>query len=89
MKLSFDVTLATGEELKIQAGVADFIAWERKTKKRISDLQDGAGMEDMVFLAWHAQKRQNPKTPEFDVWIESIDTLEAVNEDPKASRKVR
>jgi len=90
MKLQLKVTMADGSEETATAVVADFIAWEKYSKRKISDLANGAGMGDMAYLAYSVFKRKNPNLPDFDKWVEGIDSLEAVDDaDPKVSRKVR
>lgn len=90
MRLQLKMTMADGSEQTATAIVADFIAWEKHTKKKIGNLADGAGIEDMAYLAWSSLKRKDPNTPDFDSWIEQIDSLEAVDsEDPKSGKKVR
>lgn len=90
MKLQLNVTMADGSVETATAVVADFIAWEKYSKRRISDLANGAGMTDMAYLAYSVFKRKNPNLPEFDKWVESVDSLETVDEaDPKVSKKAR
>lgn len=90
MRLHINLTMAGGEKVTTTAIVADFIAWEKQTKKKISDLAEGASMSDMALLAHLSLKRQDSATPDFDKWVEQIDTLEAGEpDDPKVSKKVR
>jgi prepilin-type processing-associated H-X9-DG protein len=90
MKLQLNVTMADGSVETATAVVADFIAWEKFSKRRISDLANGAGITDMAYLAYNYFKRNDPKLPDFDTWIESVDGIEAVDgDDPKATKKAR
>ena len=90
MKLQLNLTMADGSEITATAIVADFIAWEKHTKKKISDLANGAGISDMAYLAYSSLKRQDHKLPDFDKWVESLDSLEAVgDDDPKVTKKAR
>lgn len=90
MRLHLNLTMAGGEKVSTTAIVADFIAWEKQSKKRISDLADGASISDLALLAHLSLKRQDPATPEFDKWVEQIDSLEAGEaDDPKVSKKAR
>lgn len=90
MRLTLQVTLADGSEQTATAIVPDFIAWEKHTKKKISDLAEGAGIGDMAYLAWASIKRKEPSTPDYEIWVEQVDSLEAVDTpDPKSSKKVR
>lgn len=90
MRLELQLTMADGSEHTATAIVADFIAWEKHSKKKISDMANGAGIGDMAYLAWSSLKRKDPKLPDFDTWVEQVDSLEAVEStDPKSSKKVR
>lgn len=90
MQLQLKVTFASGDETAVTAIVADFIAWEKYSKRKISDLANGAGMSDMAYLAYNVFKRGNPNIPDFDTWVESLVSLESADTpDPKSSKKVR
>lgn len=89
MKLHLKVTMAGGDEETFTAIVADFIAWEKYSKRKVSDLANGAGMSDMAYLAYCSAKRNNPNILDFEKWIENIESLEAVDADPKVTKKAR
>jgi hypothetical protein len=83
MKIQLQITTTDGEVNEVTAFVPDFINWERHSGRKISDLSDGIGMEDLAFLAHAVLKRtgQNPKP--FDGWINSIELIEVAEDDPK------
>lgn len=85
MKARINIKTIDGEELEVEALVPDFIAWERYSKRKISDLGGGIGMEDMAFIAHSVLKRQGNVKP-FDAWIQSLSEIETVEEDPKATK---
>jgi len=85
MKTKLNIKMIDGEELEVMALVPDFIAWERHSKRRISDLANGIAIEDMAFLAHSALKRQGNVKP-FDGWIQSVSEIEMADEDPKATK---
>ena len=85
MKTKLNIKTIEGEELEVIAIVPDFIAWERHSKRRISDLANGIAIEDMAFLAHSALKRQGNVKP-FDGWINSVEEIEMVDENPKATK---
>lgn len=85
MKAKLNIKTIEGEELQIEAIVPDFIAWERHSKRKISDLVSGIAMEDMAFLAHSALKRQGTQKP-FDGWIQTISEIEMAEDDPKATK---
>lgn len=83
MKLELTLITTSDEQIAVTASVPDFVAWERNTKRKISDLQNGIGIEDLLFLAHHALKRRGENVKPFDGWINEIDSIEPVDADPK------
>jgi hypothetical protein len=60
------------------------VAWERKYRRKASDLAQGIGMEDLAYLAYEASKRNKIVVPaEFDKFIDKLITLEVVSEEPE------
>lgn len=86
MKLQLKISTVNGEVFDVACGIADFIAWERHSKMKTSDLANGIGIEDMAFLAHSALKRSGAKIKPFDGWINDIEEIEAVDDDPKATQ---
>lgn len=84
MKLSLQLKKTDGEILTVTASVPDFVAWERKTKNKTSDLAKGIGVEDLAFLAYNALKRSGENIKPFDGWINEIEEIQEVDDDPKA-----
>lgn len=89
MQIKLKIVTTEGEVLNPTATVPDFIAWERYSKRKVSDFANGAGIEDMAFLAWNSLKRTQKTELNFEQWVEIIAELEAVDEDPKATKKGR
>lgn len=85
MKLELKITTTDNQVFEVVCGVADFIAWERQSKLKTSDLANGIGVEDMAYLAYSAIKRSGEKVKPFDGWINEIDEIEAIETDPKAT----
>lgn len=87
MKLQLKIEQTDGEVTEVTCIVPDFVAWERHSKRRISDLATGMGIEDMAYLAHSAIKRQGTNIKPFDGWIATIETIEMVDvPDPKATK---
>jgi hypothetical protein len=88
MRASIKITTTADEVTEVEAIVPDFIAWERRTKRRTSDLANGIGIEDLAYLAWSAMHREGTITTEFDAWLSRVAELEMVDKPaPKAGRK--
>ena len=86
MKAKFNIQMQDGEEFEVTAIVPDFIAWERHSKKKISDLVTNIAIEDMAFLAHSALKRKGEKVKPFDGWIAEVEEIGMADEDPKATK---
>ena len=58
------------------------ILWERKFKRKASDMAAGIGVEDLAFMAYECCKISNvPVKPIFDDFIKCIVDLEVVSEE--------
>ncbi|MCX6609212.1 MAG: hypothetical protein NTV52_37240 [Acidobacteria bacterium] len=79
MKLTLRVKLTDGETYEVQTNLFVIIAWERKMKRRASDLSNGIGMEDLAFMAYEASRTQGHAVPiSFDEFIKKLEDLEVV-----------
>jgi hypothetical protein len=79
MKLTLRVKLIDGETYEVQTNLFVIIAWERKMKRRASDLSNGIGMEDLAFMAYEASRTQGHAVPiSFDEFIKKLEDLEVV-----------
>jgi hypothetical protein len=86
MKIQLKITTLDAEVTNVTAIVPDFVAWERHSKRKISDLSNGIGMEDLAFLAHSVLKRSGENVKPFDGWINSIELIEVDDQDPKATK---
>ena len=85
MKVQLNILTTDGEQSEVTCIVPDFVAWERHSKRKISDLAAGIAMEDLAFLAHSALKRQGQVKP-FEGWLASVEEIELVELDPKATQ---
>ena len=79
MKLTLSVRLTDGETYRVITNLFVIISWERKFKRRASDLSNGIGMEDLAFMAYEASKQQGHPVPvSFDEFVKKLEDLEVV-----------
>ena len=79
MKLTLSVKLTDGETYQVVTNLFVIISWERKFKRRASDLGTGIGMEDLAFMAYEASKQQGHSVPiSFDDFVKKLEDLEVV-----------
>jgi len=58
------------------------VAWERKFKRKASDMANGIGIEDLAYLAFEASKLNKIVIPaEFDNFIKQLVNIEVVEQD--------
>ncbi len=88
MKLGITVTYHSGESESATVLPPEWIKWEIKTGRKITDAQnDHLGMSDLAFLAYSAIKREKAgqAMKPYEVWIDTIADLDIVSsESPKA-----
>ena len=88
MKLAITIEFTSGERETYTALPPEWMKWEQKTGNTIQQVQDKLGIADLMFLAYHAMKREaaGKTVKPFDVWCETvtdIDMGESTN--PKAT----
>jgi hypothetical protein len=81
MKLKLEVTEQDGK-YTLETNLFVIIAWERKFKRKISDLSNGIGMEDLAFMAYECCKQINhPVPPVFDDYIKRLIDIDVIDEE--------
>jgi hypothetical protein len=85
MQLTLKVTLADNEHI-IKTNLMTIVAWERKYKRKVSQIADGIGIEDLAFLAYEASRTNGIVVPStLDEYIKSLVNLAVIDTaDPKA-----
>jgi len=79
--MQLKLKINTGEgEYEVSTNLYVIVTWERKFKRKASDLASGGiGMEDLAFMAYEATKQQGITVPAmFDDFIKRLVTLEVV-----------
>lgn len=82
MKVTMRVDIGDGP-FEVSTNLATIVAWERRFKRKASDLANGIGIEDMAFMAHEACKQKQITVPVvLDDFIKRLETLEVVAEEP-------
>jgi hypothetical protein len=82
MKLTLRIKLIDGDTYEVQTNLFVIISWERKMKRRASDLANGIGMEDLAYMAYEASRQQGHTMPvSFDEFVKKLEDLEVVETD--------
>jgi len=82
MQLTLQIDTGHGP-VQVKTNLMVIVNWERKFKRKASQLTDGGiGMEDLAFMAYESAKIAGITVPiVFDQFIESLVSLEVVNEE--------
>ena len=74
MKLPITIEYMSGDSQTYTAQPPEWAKWETKTGFIISQAQDKIGIGDLMFLAYHAMKRESAGKPvkSFEIWSESV-----------------
>ena len=79
MKLHLRVTQHNTDPYEVTTNLVTLVAWERRFKRKASDMANGIGVEDLAFLAWEASKAAKIVVPaEFDTFIGKLDSVEVI-----------
>ena len=85
MQLNMKVTALDGNIQTVSTTLSTVVAWERKYKRKASQMSDGIGVEDLMFLAWEATRASGVTVPQLDEYIKLQANIEIVESNaPKA-----
>lgn len=80
MKLRLRIDLGEGP-IEVDTNLATIVAWERKFKRKASQMSEGMGIEDLAFLAHEACKQNQIVVPlVLDDFIKRLQDLDVVTE---------
>ena len=86
MQLRLKATFTDGTTNEVVTNLSTVVAWERKYKRKASEMAQGIGVEDLAFLCYEATRASGTTVPgtldQFITSLNSIDVLET--QDPKA-----
>lgn len=85
MQLRLKVQRQNQDAYEVTTNLAVIVAWERRFKRRASDLGAGVGMEDLAFMAYDASSRAGIVVPgTLDQFINEVELLEVVDSEPQS-----
>jgi hypothetical protein len=88
MKLPITIEYSSGEQATYIAQPPEWAKWEKQTGNIIGQAQEKMGISDLMFLAYHAHKREaggKPVKP-YDAWVETITDVVVGDANPKATQ---
>jgi len=79
MKLTLKVETAD-TAYEVVTNLYTIILWERKFKRKASDMAAGIGVEDLAFMAYEASKINKIVVPvDFDSFVKGLTNIEVVD----------
>ena len=85
MKLTLAVDLGDGP-VEVTSNLYVIVQYERKYKRKASDMANGVGMEDLLFIAYESCKLHGVTVPVvFDDFIRKAISVEVVEQDTAAN----
>lgn len=82
MQITMAVTMQDGQQFEVATNLFTLVAWERKYKRKASDMANGIGVEDMLFLAHTAAKDSGVTVPlMLDDFIKKCASIDIVGQD--------
>ena len=87
MKLPITIEYNSGEQATYTAQPPEWAKWEKATGHTISKANDNMGIWELMFLAYHAHKREAAGKPvkSFEIWQETVADVIVGDNDPKAT----
>ena len=86
MQLKLKATFNDGTVNEVTTNLMTVVSWERKYKRKASEMAAGIGVEDLAYLCYEATRASGTTVPgtldQFIASLASIDVLET--QDPKA-----
>jgi len=83
MKLNLRVTYSGATPKEVTCSAKDLVAFEERFNRSVAKLHDEFRLTDLLYLAWHSEKRTNATKKDFDNWLDEIDSVEVSDQDPK------
>ena len=82
IEVSFKTPAAETVTETITTTIATVAAWERKFKRRVSDLQGGIGVDDLMYMTWHQLNVNRREPRDYDTWLASVEDFNVVETAP-------
>ena len=79
MKLTLKVETAD-TAYEVVTNLFVIVLWERKYKRKASEMASGIGVEDLAFMAYEASKLNKIVVPsEFDTFVKNLVAIDVIN----------
>jgi hypothetical protein len=88
MKLPITIEYNDGTQMTYTAQPPEWVKWEKQSGHTIAQAQEKIGIADLVFLAYHAMKREAAGKPvkPIEAWTETIAEVIVGEANPKVTQ---
>ena len=85
MKLPITIEYTAGNQETYTAQPPEWAKWEKLTGNIISQAQEKIGISDLLFLAYHAMKRESAGKPvkPYEIWCDTVVEVTVGDANPK------
>ena len=81
MQLTLKPVFKDGNSYEVQTNLMTIVLWERKYKRKASDMASGIGVEDLAFMCYEASRLNGITVPStLDTFINSLTNIEVVDQ---------
>jgi hypothetical protein len=81
MQLTLKPVFKDGNTYEVQTNLMTIVLWERKYKRKASDMAAGIGVEDLAFMCYEASRLNGITVPStLDTFINSLTNIEVVEQ---------
>jgi len=88
MKLPITIEYSSGEQATYIAQPPEWAKWEKATGNIIGQASEKMGISDLMFLAYHAHKRESAGKPvkPYEAWMETVVDVIVGDASPKVTQ---
>ena len=81
MQLTLRAVFKDGTSYEVQTNLMTIVLWERKYRRKASDIANGIGVEDLAFMCYEASRLNGITVPSsLDAFISSLKNIEVVDQ---------
>ena len=81
MKITLAYTTVNGDSRQVTTNMATVVKWERLYKRKVSQIGDGVGAEDLAYFEYEATRQAGIVVPStLDQFIDTLDDMPQIVE---------
>ena len=81
MQLTLKAVFKDGNNYEVQTNLMTIVLWERKYRRKASDIANGIGVEDLDYMCYEASRLNGITVPSsLDAFINSLVNIEVIEQ---------